>query len=202
MEFETYSVTVQCTENTVMLQTSSEIINMGAASFSQPHLMPLNYSYRGQWGIHIALTGAQENLILVGQCCSLSLNTLTSALQSGQGHFPDTSWANQKGLEFKGHTKSIFKIGFALVKKLDMGEFQHRVLCTWQLPWLAVECPWSALAGPLLTLLATTGIETTPTLQGHHFCYCRQFSVRMQPCSQALLEHKYVSKGEPVIFST
>ena len=25
-----------------------------------------------------------------------------------------------------------------------MGEFQHRVLCTWQLPWLAVECPWSA----------------------------------------------------------
>ena len=38
-----------------------------------------------------------------------------------------------------------------------MGGFQHGVPCTWQLPWLAAEKPWSALAGPLLTLLAQTG---------------------------------------------
>ena len=30
------------------------------------------------------------------------------------------------------------------------------------LPWLAVEWPWLALAGPFLTLLALTGVETTP----------------------------------------
>ena len=43
-----------------------------------------------------------------------------------------------------------------------MGGFQHGVPCTWQLPWLAVEKPWSALAGPFLTLLAQTGSGTTP----------------------------------------
>ena len=37
-----------------------------------------------------------------------------------------------------------------------MGGFQHGV------PWLAVEKPWSALAGPFLTLLAQTGSGTTP----------------------------------------
>ena len=42
------------------------------------------------------------------------------------------------------------------------GGFQLGVPCTWQLPWLAVEKPWSALAGPLLTLLAQTGSGTTP----------------------------------------
>ena len=40
--------------------------------------------------------------------------------------------------------------------------------------WLAIEWLWSALAGPFLTLLAQTGIETTPlTLYGHHFWYHR-----------------------------
>ena len=32
----------------------------------------------------------------------------------------------------------------------DMGRFQHRVPCTWYLPWLAVNMPWSALPGPFL----------------------------------------------------
>jgi len=41
-----------------------------------------------------------------------------------------------------------------------MGRFQLGVPFTWQLPWLAVEKPWSAL--PLLTLLAQTGSGTTP----------------------------------------
>jgi len=27
-----------------------------------------------------------------------------------------------------------------------VGGFQHGVSCTWQLPWLAVEKPWLALA--------------------------------------------------------
>ena len=38
---------------------------------------------------------------------------------------------------------------FALRKKVGygkVGRFQHGVLCTWQLPWLAVEKPWSTLA--------------------------------------------------------
>ena len=42
MEFDTYNVTVQYTENIVI-----DIFKIGAASFSQPLLMPLNYSYRG-----------------------------------------------------------------------------------------------------------------------------------------------------------
>ena len=33
---------------------------------------------------------------------------------------------------------------------------------TWQLSWLALEKPWSALARPFLSFLAQTGIETTP----------------------------------------
>ena len=40
--------------------------------------------------------------------------------------------------------------------------FQHRMPCTWQLPWLGIEQPWSALAGPYLTLLAQTGLAITP----------------------------------------
>ena len=34
--------------------------------------------------------------------------------------------------------------------------------CTWLLPWLIVEQPWSALAGPFLTLLAQMVTEITP----------------------------------------
>ena len=53
----------------------------------------------------------------------------------------------------------ILKIGFALVKKVGYGElggFQHRVACKWQLPWLAVENPWLAPAG---SFLAQTSID-------------------------------------------
>ena len=32
----------------------------------------------------------------------------------------------------------------------EMGRFQHGVPCTWRLPCLAVEWPWSALAGHLV----------------------------------------------------
>ena len=46
MKLDTYSVTVRYKENTVVFETSSLIINIGAASFSQPLLMPLNYLYR------------------------------------------------------------------------------------------------------------------------------------------------------------
>ena len=38
-----------------------------------------------------------------------------------------------------------------------MGRFQHGVLCTWQLPWLAVEKPW--LAGPFLSILTQMGVD-------------------------------------------
>ena len=58
-----------------------------------------------------------------------------------------------------------FEARFCASKKVGMGKvggFQHGVPCTWQLPWLAVEKPWSALAGPFLTLLAQTGSGTTP----------------------------------------
>ena len=74
--------------------------------------------------------------------------------------------------------QSILKIGFALAKKVGYGEvggFQHRVACTWQLPWLAVENPWSAPAGSFLT---QTGIDKAPLPSwGLHFWHCRQFSV-------------------------
>ena len=50
-----------------------------------------------------------------------------------------------------------------------MGRFQHGVPCTWQLPWLAVVKPWSALAGPFLTLLAQTGSGTTPLGENMQF---------------------------------
>ena len=36
---------------------------------------------------------------------------------------------------------------------MEVGGFQHRVQYKWQLPWLAVEKPWSALAWPFLTFL-------------------------------------------------
>ena len=39
---------------------------------------------------------------------------------------------------------------------------QINFACTLWLLWLAVEWPWSALAGPFPTLLAQTGVETTP----------------------------------------
>ena len=51
----------------------------------------------------------------------------------------------------------VLKIGFALAKKVGKGEVgvhSHDMLCTWQLPWLAVEQLWLALAGPLFNLLA------------------------------------------------
>jgi len=43
-----------------------------------------------------------------------------------------------------------------------MGGFHPGVPCTWQLPWLAREEPWLAVAGPFLVLLAQTGSGTTP----------------------------------------
>ena len=52
------------------------------------------------------------------------------------------------------------KIGSVLAKKV--GRFQHRVPCTWQLPWLAREKPLLALARLILTLLAQTGSGTNP----------------------------------------
>jgi len=40
--------------------------------------------------------------------------------------------------------------------------FEHRVLCTYQLPWLAVEQPWAALVGIFLKFSAQMGVESTP----------------------------------------
>ena len=43
----------------------------------------------------------------------------------------------------------VLKIGFVTSKKKGRGEgLQRRVLYTWQLPWLAVKRPQSALAKP------------------------------------------------------
>ena len=59
----------------------------------------------------------------------------------------------------------VLKIGFALAKKVGLGKvggIQHRVLCTWQLPWLAVEKPWSALAWAFLFFLTQTGVDKAP----------------------------------------
>ena len=48
---------------------------------------------------------------------------------------------------------------------MEVGGHAYHTLYTWQLPWLAVDL---ALAGR--TLLAQTGVETTPLpLYMHHF---------------------------------
>ena len=96
MKFDTHSVTMRYKENTVVFETSSQIINIGAASFSQPYLMPLNYLYRDQ-----------RDMCWLANVAFFPSTTLTSAFQFGQGHSPDPSWANQKGLESKGHTKQV-----------------------------------------------------------------------------------------------
>ena len=63
-------------------------------------------------------------------------------------------------LPYFGHMLSVgaihFEDRFCASKKGGMGEvggFHHGVPCTWELPWLAIEQLWSALAGPFLTLL-------------------------------------------------
>ena len=58
-----------------------------------------------------------------------------------------------------------FEDRFCDSKKGEMGEVgwhSHDMTCTWRLSWLAVERPWSALAGPFLYFFAQTGIETAP----------------------------------------
>ena len=59
-----------------------------------------------------------------------------------------------------------------------MGGHIQDILCTWRLPWLPVEQPWSALAGPFLTLLEQMGTEVIPLpFKGHHLQSCRQVLV-------------------------
>ena len=49
--------------------------------------------------------------------------------------------------------QSVLKIGFVLAKKGGIGGGGWvSVLCTWQLPWLAVEKHWLALTWPFLCL--------------------------------------------------
>jgi len=49
------------------------------------------------------------------------------------------------------------------VLKIGGGGWVHpELLCTWQLPWLAVEKPWSAPAWPFLSLLTQTGVDKAP----------------------------------------
>ena len=66
-----------------------------------------------------------------------------------------------------GQRLSVDTDKFWISRKDGIGGGRHAgifqdMLCTWRLPWLAVEWPWSALARPLLTLLAQMGVETTP----------------------------------------
>ena len=66
-------------------------------------------------------------------------------------------------------------------KRWDRGRFVgiliHDMPCTWRLSWLAIERPWLALAGPSVSFLAQTGVETSP-LPFHvlHFGFRRQFA--------------------------
>ena len=70
--------------------------------------------------------------------------TLATHYQLAQSVFEDRFWTSKKG-----------GIGGG-------GQFQHGVLCTWQLPWLAVEKPCSALACPFLSFLTKAGIDKAP----------------------------------------
>ena len=59
-----------------------------------------------------------------------------------------------------------------------MGGVQRGVPCTWQLPWLAIEGPWSALAWAFLSFMTQTGIDKASLpFKGLHFWHCSQFSV-------------------------
>jgi len=65
-----------------------------------------------------------------------------------------------------GRTLSVgairFEDRFCASKKggIGGGGWVHPgVPCTWQLPWLAREEPWSAVAGPFFTLLAQRAQE-------------------------------------------
>ena len=88
--------------------------------------------------------------------------------------------------------QSVLKIGFALANKCGVAggviggggiggggigkvsKFQHRILCTWQLPWLTVEQCWLALAGPLLSHLVRKNRRRnqSSSLLGYHFWIC------------------------------
>ena len=64
--------------------------------------------------------------------------------------------------------KFVLKIGFALAKKGRIGKVgghSHDISCTWQLSWLAVEKPWSALAVPFLAFLTQMEVERL-------LCFC------------------------------
>ena len=74
------------------------------------------------------------------------------------------TFEGEKFHEFLGFL-AIRESRFCTSKKggIGGGGWVHpRVPCTRQLPWLAREEPWSALAGPFLDLLAQTGSGTTP----------------------------------------
>ena len=45
-----------------------------------------------------------------------------------------------------------------------MGGHSHDMPYTWRLSWLAIEKPWSALAGPFLSFLTQTDVEKAPQL--------------------------------------
>ena len=72
---------------------------------------------------------------------------------------------------------------FGLAKMVGYGEVGGHIqdmLCTRQLPWLAVEWPWSALAGPFLNWLAQIGVKPLffpcrGTISGS---YCKPSKVR------------------------
>ena len=58
-----------------------------------------------------------------------------------------------------------FEDRFCSSKKGEMGEVGghiHDMPYTWQLSWLAVERPCSALGRLFLSFLAQTGVETAP----------------------------------------
>ena len=61
-----------------------------------------------------------------------------------------------------GRMLSVGAIRFEDTRFGGGGWVHPGVPCTWQLPWLAREEPWSAVAGPFLALLAQTGSGTTP----------------------------------------
>ena len=58
------------------------------------------------------------------------------------------------------------------------------MLCTWQLPWLAVEQPQLALGGPFLTLILDDGSERQKTCLQRFNCtlaiFIRQYNTEQR----------------------
>ena len=136
--------------------------------------------YRGSFNMHSSLTGRLRTTTIGAvstceweikirnsstgrfrECASFNIQDNSdyflcgSFVQHEISSFKPVNWGNRHNPVKPEEGLQLTDLTIAYTS----GRFRHRVPCTWKLPWLAIEWPWSALAEPFLTLLAQTGIE-------------------------------------------